>query len=216
MVEIIPAILTNSPQELAQKLALLEGKVDRVQVDIVDGRFANNRTIEPMALENIETSLKIDYHLMTVDPIDWVEKCARGQADRIIGQIEKMNDQLAFLAKIQEVGVSIGLALDIGSTIEDIDPTILMDLDVVLVMGVKAGFGGQKFNEECLSTIFKLNEIRGQDQSPFKICADGGETLEVEPKTVASGADEIVIGKLLFDGNIEDNIKKFQWMAQGK
>lgn len=210
MPQIIPAILTNNPQELRDMLLALEGKVERVQIDIVDGKFANNRTIEPLALESVETSLLIDYHLMVKEPIDWVEKCVRGQGDRIIGQIEKMSDQLLFVAKVQEVGSSVGLGLDLGSQVEDIDSAILLDLDVILVMGTKAGFGGQKFDESSLSIISKLRLIKQEDQSPFKICADGGETLEVESKVIEAGADEVVVGRKLFDGNIEDNINKFR------
>jgi pentose-5-phosphate-3-epimerase len=88
MVEIVPAILTNDPSELRRLVALCEGVVDRVSIDIIDGKFAANKTIDPSALSEIETSLKIDFQLMVEEPVNWVERCVRGGADRIIGHVE--------------------------------------------------------------------------------------------------------------------------------
>ena len=213
MLEIIPAILTADVREVEDKLKMVERASERVQIDIVDGVFANNKTIDPSALEFIETDLKLDFHLMTKEPIDWVERCVRGMADRIIGQIERMSDQIAFVGKVQEVGLSVGLAVDLETPISALDPTILTSLDVVLLMAVQAGFGGQKFDPKVLDKIRELDEIRVRDDTPFKICVDGGETLDTVDETHFEGADEIVIGKRIFDGDLSENLRKYQKVA---
>ena len=215
MVEIIPAILTNDIREIEEKLTRAEGVVKRVQIDIVDGVFAANRTIDPSFLGNIETDLSLDFHLMTKEPADWVERAVRGGADRIIGQIEKMTDQVAFIGKVAEVGLSVGLAIDLGTPVSALDPTIITNLDVVLVMAVKAGFGGQKFDERALNKIKQLDELRIRDDTPFRICVDGGETEDVIDETRFAGADEVVIGSRIFEGDLGVNLEKFRKAAYG-
>lgn len=216
MFEIIPAIFTNNPQELREMLSRIEGIVERAQIDIVDGRFADSKTLDPSVLADIDTSLKLDFQLMVKEPINWVEKCISGQADRIIGQIEAMRDQTEFIGKVQEVGASVGLAIDIVTEVSEIDPAILNDLDVVLVMSVAAGFGGQKFEKRALDKIKKLGEIRARDDTPFRICVDGGVTTENIAEIRKKGADEVAIGRRIFEGDFENNIKKFQEIAYFK
>lgn len=209
MVEIIPAILTTDIREVEEKLTRAEGIVRRVQIDIIDGVFAENRTIEPSALEVVETDLSLDMHLMTKEPIDWVERAARGGADRIIGQIEMMASQVEFVGKAVEIGLQVGLAIDLNTEIEALDPVVLTNLDVVLVMAVKAGWGGQKFDPRALDKVKRLDEIRVNDKSPFKICVDGGETLETIDETHFAGADEVAIGARIFKGDLAQNIEVF-------
>ncbi|OGM27979.1 hypothetical protein A3D00_04525 [Candidatus Woesebacteria bacterium RIFCSPHIGHO2_02_FULL_38_9] len=220
MVKVIPAILTLDIKEIEEKIKRVEGinlpdliKPDRVQIDIIDGKFADNRTIEPSVLETIDTDLKIDFHLMTKDPIEWVERCVHGMADRIIGQIELMGDQAGFVGKVQEVGLSVGLAIDIYTPVSKIDPTIINNLDVVLVMSVPAGFGSQKFDPSALLKVKELDEIRARDVTPFSICVDGGETTSTIDDMHFAGADEVVIGKRIFEGDLSENIMKFEKAA---
>ncbi len=209
MVEIIPTILTTDIREIEEKIALVENLVKRVQIDILDGVFAANRTLDPVALEKIETDLDLDFHLMTKEPIDWVERTVRGGASRIIGQIELMENQLAFVGKAQEVGISVGLAVDIDTALEKLDPAALSSLDVVLLMSVKAGFGGQKWDDRVIDKIKKLDEIRARDDTPFRICVDGGIKEDNIKKVVTAGADEVAIGRRIFEGDIEDNLEMF-------
>ncbi|KKQ98173.1 MAG: Ribulose-phosphate 3-epimerase [Candidatus Woesebacteria bacterium GW2011_GWB1_39_12] len=213
MIQIIPSILTNNPNELQEKLTLCEGLVERVSIDIIDGKFADNKTIDPIILFDLDTSLKIDYQLMVYEPVNWIERCVRGQADRIIGHIEQMSDQVEFVGKVQEVGLSIGLALDIETSVAKIDPTILTNLDVVLVMSVKAGFGGQEFDKRAINKIRELDEIRARDDSPYRIQDDGGITLESIYNVHKIGVDEVSIGRKLFDGDLAKNLAKFQKAA---
>jgi ribulose-phosphate 3-epimerase len=209
MVEVIPSILTSDAREAEDKIKRLEGLVKKVQIDVIDGVFAQNRTIEPFAVEGVETNLGLDFHLMTKEPVDWVEKAVRAGGDRIIGQIEMMADQVAFLGKVQEAGVSVGLAIDISTPVSSLDATILDNLDVVLVMSVAAGFGGQDFDETVLDKIKELNVLRQKDTTPFKICVDGGVIPELIEKLAKAGADEVAIGRRLFAGELEENLKKY-------
>ena len=216
MFKVIPAILSSNPQEVEALLKRAEDVVDRVQVDIIDGRFAQNKTIDPSVLENFDTDLMLDFHLMTKEPTDWVERCVRAGAERIIGQIEKMTSQVDFVGKVSEVAFSVGLAIDLDTPVSALDPTILTNLDVVLVMAVRAGFGGQKFEPKALTKIRELDEIRSRDATPFKICVDGGETPDTIDDTRIAGADEIVIGRRLFDGNLAENIDRYIRAAYNK
>lgn len=213
MVEVIPSILTSNIKELKELLSQAEGVADRVQIDIVDGQFAKNKTVDPSALAEVETTLKLDFHLMVKEPINWVEKCAAGAADRIIGQIEMMRSQIDFVGKVQEVGASVGLAIDIDTPVSDLDPVILTNLDVVLVMSVAAGFGGQKFDERALDKIKRLGEIRKKDRTPFKIMDDGGIVFSKIDDTRRSGVDEVAIGRRIFQGDISKNIERFKKAA---
>jgi ribulose-phosphate 3-epimerase len=216
MFTVIPSILTNNSEEIRKIIKDLDDVIlphgfplDRVQIDINDGSFLDVKTIEPDLLYDIETELNIDFHLMTKEPISWVEDCIRGQADRIVGQIEKMSDQVAYVEKVAEVGTKVGLALDIETPVDMLDPSIIMSLDVILLMGYPAGLGGQRFDERVLSKIKELSDIRLNDTKPFKICVDGGVDLDNIKRIKMAGADEVVIGKRLIEGDIEVNFEKF-------
>jgi ribulose-phosphate 3-epimerase len=213
MIEIFPSILTNDPDEARELIARCEGVVDRISIDIIDGRFADNKTIDPSAIADIETTLKIDYQLMVYEPVNWIERCVRGQADRIVGHIEEMSDQVEFVGKVVGTGLYVGLGLDIATSVAKIDPTILTNLDVVLVMSVAAGFGGQEFDKRALGKISELDEIRIRDDTPYKIHDDGGVTLESIYNVHKIGADEVSIGRKIFEGDLAENLKKFQKAA---
>ena len=213
MVEIIPTILTGNPIEAKEMVTELEEFCDRIQIDIIDGTFADNKTIDPSALSDVDSTLKFDFHLMTKEPIDWVERAVRAGADRVIGHIEQMQNQRDFVGKVQETGVSVGLAIDLGTPVSQIEPEILTSLDVVLVLSVKAGWGGQEFDPSVLKKIEKLAQLKLKDITPFKICVDGGVTEENIKKIVASGADEVAVGRRLFEGNIGENINKLRSLA---
>ncbi|MFV1917787.1 MAG: hypothetical protein ACC618_04895 [Patescibacteria group bacterium] len=213
MVTIIPSILTNDAEELAKLIAKSEGAVERVHIDIIDGKFADNKTIDPAVLEEIDTNLKLDYHLMVEEPINWVERCARAMADRIIAQVEMMEDQTAYVGNVQEVGAKIGIGIDLATPVSKIAPVILNNLDLVLVMSVKAGFGGQEFDKRAIDKIKKLDELRVRDGARFRICVDGGITFEFIDDVHYTGADEVSIGRRLFKGSIVENLKKYQEAA---
>ncbi len=210
MVEVIPSILTNDPHELKEMIAMSEGVCSKAHIDIIDGDFAKNRTISPDILAEVETPLLLDFHLMTKEPVDWVEKCVRGMANRVIGQIEKMSDQFEFISKVNSLGIGVGLAVDLETPLERIESSLLSTLDVIVVMSVRAGFGGQIFNRSALVKVAKLDEIRRQEGFRYRICVDGGVTPDVTRELISRGVNEVSVGRRLFVGEISSNMQKFQ------
>ena len=207
--DIIPGILTDNPQELRDMVEKADGVVKRIHVDIIDGVYSENKTIDPSALEVLEHDLLIDFHLMVNEPVKWVEKCIRAGGDRIIGHVEMMSSPLEFIGEVTEAGLSPGLALDIDTPVGLIEKMLLTDVDIIVVMSVPAGYGGQKFDERALDKIKALRKIKKSDQTPFKICDDGGVSLEYIDDISRVGADEVVIGNRLFEGDLKSNIEKF-------
>lgn len=207
--EVIPAILTDSGDELLEMIRVTEGKVDRVQIDVIDGKFADNRTIFPEVVGEVETNLLLDYHLMVEEPVEWVERCVRGFADRIIGHVEMMRSQVDFIEKVQEAGVGVGLALDLDTSLSELDEVVLPDLDVILLMSVPAGHGGQKFQTQILDKIKELNKLREDNGYGFRICDDGGITVDNVDDVAELGVDEVSVGRALFKGDLSVNIERY-------
>ena len=206
MVQIVLAIWTDDPQEAVDLALRAEGKIDRIQVDICDGQFADYKTVGPEVFKDLNLKSKRDFHLMVKEPVNWVEKCARVGADRIIGQIEMMTSQPEFVKKVQEVGCQIGLAIDIETPIEQIDDSILFDLDAILVMNYPAGVRGETFDGRVLAKIEKLEKLRKKDETPFVIISDGGVNKDNIKSLASAGVDEAVVGRSLYEGNITENI----------
>lgn len=206
MVKIIPSILTADPEELKNKIARCEGIFDRVQIDINDGSFLGEKTIQPEALLGTETDLSLDFHLMVAKPEAWVEKCVRAGADRIYGQVEKMENQTVFVEKVQEVGLKVGLALDFETPVDFLDNLVMADLDSVLVMSYPAGRGGQVFNDAVLDKITRLSLGKKGDVSPYLICCDGAVWTDTIKKVSQAGADEVAVGGKIFAGQLEENL----------
>lgn len=205
---VIPSPFTADINELKSFLTEAEGKVDIFQIDINDGTFLNNKSILPENLRGIITNLQFDFHLMVANPIDWIERCVSVGAKRIIGQIEYMQGQSQFVKKCQDFGVKKGLALDIHTDISKIDREVLPLLDVILLMDYPAGVGGQAFDNLVLEKIKNLFDMRNNNNYSYRICCDGGINEKAILKVKEAGADEVTIGKRLFDGNIADNISK--------
>lgn len=209
MVQIIPSILTRDEKELGDLLAQIEG-VERVHVDVMDGKFVDNTTITPSALKGIETQLLVDYHLSTKEPVSWVERCVEGRAERIIGHIEDMESQEEFVARVVDNGVKAGLAVDIETDVTDVDVRVLLKLSVVLLMSYPTGFGGQKFDDRVLDKIGYFDKLRRKKPLNYAICVDGGIDEKTIGKAAKSGADEVVMGRLIFKGSFRDNLEKFR------
>jgi ribulose-phosphate 3-epimerase len=150
-----------------------------------------------------------------IDPEKWIDRCTKGHADRIISQIEKMEDQMAFVEGVRESGAKAGLAIDLETPVSSLNESALMLTDVVIVLSVQAGFGGQPFHEESLTKIEELNDLRDKTGATFTICDDGGISLDTIALTSAHGVDSVAVGKRIFHGNLEENIDHFKKAAKG-
>jgi ribulose-phosphate 3-epimerase len=146
---------------------------------------------------------------MVSDPIDWVDRCVRVKGDRVIGQIEHMSDQSAFIRRILELGIKAGLAVDIETELLRIDPNVIRNLEILILMTYPAGKGGQDMNEGIYDKIEQLKEIKLKGGYNFNICLDGGITLDNIKRVKLTGIDEVAIGNRIIDGDIEENLEEF-------
>ncbi len=188
--EIIPAILTADKRKLEEWLGLISesGKFERVQIDFVDGEYANNKSVNVEEMESIgilKYRLMYDAHLMVIEKNvgKYLTMTKNVGFDRIIVQFESVSSLQDFT----------GLALDMHSPVEAIEP-YLRNLEVVVVMGVEPGFGGQKFNEEVIKKIKRLSSLKEVNSFEYRICVDGGVDQEQLPELEAAGADEVAVG----------------------
>lgn len=216
MTDIIPSILTTDIKEVEALLAESAQVGDRVHIDIIDGTFADNTTIDPSVMAGIDTTLDFDFHLMTKEPLDWVAKCVNAFADRIFGQIEEMSDQMKFLEEVHRRNLDAGLAIDLETDTAALKSETYAVTDAVLIMSVKAGFGGQEFEKIALKKIGEVNDIRQRDSLNFKICVDGGITPDNIGKVVEAGADQVVIGgNRLFKRDLSRSVSEFKDAISG-
>lgn len=192
MINIVPAILEKSLKEFEEKLEMVWGEVSRVQVDIIDGKFTENRTVAPEDLGQIDTVVAFDAHLMVEKPEEWIKRCVAGGVDRVFGQVEKMENKTAFIGDAQAEGLMVGLAYDIDTPLEGLEEYI-HDLDAVLLMSVKAGKQGEKFDDRVLD---KIKAVRKMSKK-IDIVVDGGlNEVNIKRCIAAEWAEEIAENEL--------------------
>ncbi|SRR5260221_2717304 len=207
--KIIPAILTSDLNELTELEKKAEGVVDRIQIDVIDHKFADNSTVDPSVLKNIQTNLNLDFHLMVKDPIEWINHCLPGSNNRIIGQIELMQNQKDFVEKVISSGSLPGLAVDLPTNIDKLDQSVLSKIAVILLLSVPAGYGGQEFDLNVWPKIEQVLKIKKELSLNFKICIDGGITQELVKQMESAGVDEIAVGKRIFEPDLKSNLELF-------
>jgi len=211
-IEIIPTILTKDSEEVLKKVKLLEGVSERFQFDLIDGIFLPEKSVGLDTLAEVETSLKIDVHLMTNQPEEWVERAVEAMADRIIGQVEKMDSCQEFIEQVVGAGVEVGLALSPETPVLQIEEN-LSSLDLVLVMTRKPGFGKFPFDEKTLKKVEKIRKLSGEH---LGICVDGGINDKNIRRCVSAGANLFAIGGALWGAkDIGAEIEKLKKSAQG-
>lgn len=173
MYEIVPTILTSDINEFSQKIKSLRGICPRVQIDIVDGKFTKNETLDLETIRDLTdlTDFKIDLHLMVEEPQGWISRALEIVPDRIVAHIERMIDPLAFVNEVVESGTQVGFAIDLETPTEKISDDLYLLVDLVMLLGVKAGWRGQEFAPAVLEKIKKIKGILGD---LGKIGVDGG------------------------------------------
>ena len=216
-IKISPSILSADFSQLGNEIKKLEqGGADLIHVDVMDGHFVPNLTIGPPVIKNLRkyTKIPFDVHLMISPVHEYIENYANAGADIITihpEATENLNESISLIKKFgKKVGVSLNPKTEIKTLIDEID-----NIDLVLVMSVNPGFGGQKFMPEVLDKIKELKKIKDKNQYHFDIEVDGGINFSNSKIVLEAGADILVSGTTVFkenDGNIKTNIEKLKSM----
>jgi len=199
-IEIIPSILSADFARLGEQVREAEeAGADRIQVDVMDGHFVPNITVGPMIIKAIRphTSLPIEAHLMIERPELYVPEVAKAGADYIIPHVETSPHLHRTIQQIRSVGAKAGVALNPSTSLAAIQE-ILEYVDMVIVMTVNPGFGGQEFIESMLPKIRRLREIVDRRGLTCAIEVDGGIHEETAPKVVEAGATLLVAGSAVY------------------
>ena len=210
-IQISPSILSADFSQLGTEIKRLEeGGADMIHVDVMDGHFVPNLTIGPPVIKALrkQCSLKFDVHLMISPVHKYIESYAEAGADIITIHPEATDDLEASILKIKQLNKKVGVSLNPESKI-DLILDFLDKIDLVLIMSVNPGFGGQKFMPEVLEKIKKLSKIQDERNLNFDIEIDGGINFENYKKAIDAGANILVSGTTIFksnDGDIKKNI----------
>ena len=210
-IQISPSILSADFSQLGNEIKKLEeGGADMIHVDVMDGHFVPNLTIGPPVIKALKkkSSMLFDVHLMISPVHKYIEDYALAGADIITIHPEATEDLNSSILKIKElkkkVGVSLNPKTKINTIIEQLDK-----IDLVLIMSVNPGFGGQKFMPEVLIKIKDLKKIREDKNLEFDIEIDGGINFDNSKEAIEAGANILVSGTTIFksnDGDIKKNI----------
>ncbi|HPX71744.1 MAG TPA: ribulose-phosphate 3-epimerase [Acholeplasmataceae bacterium] len=195
---IAPSVLTADFSKLKQEIESIDN-ADYIHLDIMDGNFVPNLSFGPHIAKTIsnETEVPLDTHLMVLDPLKWINTFTIPGTEFITVHYESENF-LEAIRLIKEKGIKAGLSIKPATEVEEIIE-YLPFVDLVLVMSVEPGFGGQKFMPEAIGKISDLNRIRVEQGLNYLIEVDGGINDETIQQVRAVGADIAVVGSYLFN-----------------
>ena len=212
-----PSILSADFTDIRKDFsAMEEGKADFVHVDIMDGNYVPNISFGPGIVKQLKklTDIPFDVHLMIENPENYIEEFVNAGADIITvhpGSTKHLNRTINL---IKSFGVKAGLAINPAESLDALKYTI-EDLDLVLIMSVNPGFGGQKFIKNSLDKIRELKKLINEKNPECKIEIDGGVKLDNARKIIDAGADILVAGSAVFGAeNAADEIRKFKEMME--
>ena len=208
-IQISPSILSADFSQLGAEIKRLEeGGADMIHVDVMDGHFVPNLTIGPPVIKALKKhcSIQFDVHLMISPVHEYIEAYANAGADIITIHPEATNNLKETIFKIRDLDKKVGVSLNPDSKI-DLIKNLLDQIDLVLIMSVNPGFGGQKFMPEVLGKIKELKKIQSEKNINFDIEIDGGINFDNCKLAIDAGANILVSGTTVFKSNNGD-IKK--------
>lgn len=200
MIKIAPSILASDYRIMGAEFhALGEYGADMIHYDVMDGHFVPNISFGPGILKSLrrESDLPVDVHLMVSEPEKWVDPFISAGADWITFHIEARPEPVSLLRQIRSKGIRTGLVVNPESDVSLVFPYI-SECDMILLMSVHPGFGGQKFIPETIKKIALLREQIDRIASPCELEVDGGITVENAGACIEAGATVLVAGSTVF------------------
>lgn len=195
-IEIAPSILSADFSRLGEHIAQIERHVKILHLDIMDGHFVPNLSFGPVVVKKIRphSDLFFDAHLMISDPAKYAPEFVKAGADGITFHLEAVSDPREMIKQLRDLGVSVGISIKPGTSVSALEP-VVADVDMVLLMTVEPGFGGQSFLPRSPE---RAEEIRKMLRSNQRLEVDGGIDAITSPVIVAAGADTLVAGNAVF------------------
>ena len=211
-IQISPSILSADFSQLGNEIKRLEqGGADMIHVDVMDGHFVPNLTIGPPVIKSLRkhTKLPFDVHLM-IDPVHkYIEDYSNAGADIITFHPEATENILETINLIKSLNKKVGISLNPNTEITAAEEYLHI-IELILIMSVYPGFGGQKFISDVIQKIKDLDQIRKERKLSFKIEIDGGINFETSKIAINAGVDILVSGTTIFkenNGDLKKNIK---------
>ncbi|MCH8069138.1 MAG: ribulose-phosphate 3-epimerase [Candidatus Marinimicrobia bacterium] len=214
--KIAPSILSADFANLSIALDQCEqGEADQIHVDVMDGHFVPNITIGPGVVKDIRkrTGLPLDVHLMIENPEMYIPQFVQAGSDLITIHVETCENLSMVIRQIKESGAKAGVTLKPGTSLKEIE-NVISEVDLILIMSVEPGFGGQEFIPETLDRVRKIKKMIAvlQERNSPEISVDGGVKLSNAKKIVEAGADILVIGSAIFE--TKDPVKTMNMFKQ--
>ena len=210
-IQISPSILSADFSQLGNEIKKLEdGGADMIHVDVMDGHFVPNLTIGPPVIKALkkQSSMLFDVHLMISPVHKYIEAYSEAGADIITIHPEATDDLQSSISKIKSLNKKVGISLNPETKI-DVIKEYLGQINLVLIMSVNPGFGGQKFMPEVLIKVKALKKIQEEKGLVFDIEIDGGINFENSKIAIEAGANILVSGTTVFKSNNGDIKKKY-------
>lgn len=213
MAKIAPSLLEADFKCLQKEMETIENAgADYAHFDIMDGNFVPNLSFGIKMIKSIRdvSNLTFDVHMMVVEPIRFLDQFKSAGADIITVHYEACKDMKLTLSYIKKIGLKAGIALNPETSVDVLSDDIIKLADVIQIMTVKPGIPNQSFIYESLDKIKKVNEHINGLKLERDIEVDGGINLDNIGEVIKAGANIIVSGKALFNGDIKENIKCFK------
>ncbi|MDD3362422.1 MAG: ribulose-phosphate 3-epimerase [Hespellia sp.] len=209
--KLAPSILSADFKELGEEIKKTEeGGAEYLHFDVMDGMFVPNISFGAPVLKSIQGHTKqvLDVHLMVTEPIRYIEVFAKAGADIITVHTEACQDLQATITEIRRQGVKVGVTIKPATPVSVVTP-ILDQVDMVLIMSVEPGFGGQKFIPESLDKVRELKKMIDERNLSVDIEIDGGVTVDNAAEIAEAGVNVFVAGSSVFGGDIVAKTRQF-------